>query len=290
MDYSNLCSILVMSCDKYKDAWEPFFKMFSIMWPDCPFKLYLCTESLQFSSDGMDITCLNTDKKSDSWSIRLKKAISKIDTKYILFFLEDFFVISPVRSDVVYSVLNWFENDKSVGFVDFNCNPNKDELINGEFSETLKKFRYRLNTQAGIWRKDYLYDVLRDEDPWTFETYASFRSRKMPYKVFSHRKEYPMVFEYYTENKDGYGLRRGKWLDKNPELFDKYDIKVDFSNLGFLGDEYFDYVARDREKNWFVHDLGKAIINPKKLVHYIVCVKNILREKIWLLRGRFFNK
>ena len=34
MNNKNDVTILVNSCDKYEDAWEPFFKLFSIQWPN----------------------------------------------------------------------------------------------------------------------------------------------------------------------------------------------------------------------------------------------------------------
>ncbi len=37
-------TVLINSCDAYSDLWEPFFKLFSIYWPDCPYEIVLNTE------------------------------------------------------------------------------------------------------------------------------------------------------------------------------------------------------------------------------------------------------
>ena len=37
--------ILVVSCDKYADCWTPFSDCMRKFWPDCPYPVYLCTES-----------------------------------------------------------------------------------------------------------------------------------------------------------------------------------------------------------------------------------------------------
>ena len=37
----NKFAILIVSCDKYSDLWDPFFKLFFKFWPDCPFNIYL---------------------------------------------------------------------------------------------------------------------------------------------------------------------------------------------------------------------------------------------------------
>ncbi len=39
-------AILVCSCDKYADVWEPFFKLFFKFWPDCPYPIYLLSNYL----------------------------------------------------------------------------------------------------------------------------------------------------------------------------------------------------------------------------------------------------
>ena len=55
MALANDVTILVNSCDKYEDAWEPFFKLFSIQWPECPYKIILNTESKNFSCDYLSV-------------------------------------------------------------------------------------------------------------------------------------------------------------------------------------------------------------------------------------------
>ena len=89
----NKCSILVTSCDAYDDAWEPFFTLLKIMWPECKLPIYLNTESKSFDFDDWNITALHPqalfDKKGQpiSWSRRLTDAVRQIESDYILFFL-----------------------------------------------------------------------------------------------------------------------------------------------------------------------------------------------------------
>ena len=41
------CSILVVSCDRYRDLWTPFFTLFQRYWPDCDMPVYLGTNCAQ---------------------------------------------------------------------------------------------------------------------------------------------------------------------------------------------------------------------------------------------------
>ena len=42
---SSELAIVVMSCDRYADMWEPFIRCFEQYWPDCPYEKYLVTET-----------------------------------------------------------------------------------------------------------------------------------------------------------------------------------------------------------------------------------------------------
>lgn len=41
----NNCAILLSTCDKYEDAWLPFFTLFKTYWKECTFPIYLNTET-----------------------------------------------------------------------------------------------------------------------------------------------------------------------------------------------------------------------------------------------------
>ena len=56
---SNICSVLVNSCDKYEDAWMPFFKLAVKYWPNCQYRYYLNTERKAFKVSGVDVEVLN---------------------------------------------------------------------------------------------------------------------------------------------------------------------------------------------------------------------------------------
>ena len=83
-------TILVNSCDLYEDAWDPFFRLLKIQWPDCAYPVILNTETKEYHCDFMDVRTVKSGKKR-SWSARLKYALDQIETRFVLFSLEDFF-------------------------------------------------------------------------------------------------------------------------------------------------------------------------------------------------------
>lgn len=88
----NNCTLLVSSCDKYKDAWKPYFILLKKYWPEVVnYEIVLSTETERMVDDiGLNIKYFHYNQSS-SWSKRLKECLKNIDTKYILFNLEDFF-------------------------------------------------------------------------------------------------------------------------------------------------------------------------------------------------------
>ncbi len=290
----NICSMLVTSCDSYEDAWNPFFQLLHIMWPDLEYPIYLNTESKEYHNDIIDVKVLHPFNTMDekgkpiSWSRRLREILNQIDSKYILFFLEDFFLMSPVRADIVENSIEYMEKNSDVVMVDYFSEPHDDRVVMNEFSYTSRDYDYGINAMAALWRKDFLLQILRDENPWDFEFNATRRWWKTDQKILTHREEFPPVFDYKIKPALGYGIFQGKWLRKNPELFEKYGIKVDFDKRGFIDPP--DMEAREREKNWLLHDFGKVIRHPSQLGHYVKCFVDVSKDKIRRFKAKHINK
>ena len=293
---SNSCALLVTTCDAYADAWFPFFRLLDIMWPDCPYPLYLNTETQDYTHEGKQIACLHPDQLTDangapiSWSKRLKQALEKIDAEFVLFFLEDFFLQAPVRQDVVEDCICWMREDENVVFIDFyHDKTENDEIYREEFSQIERANDWAINANCALWRKSFLEGILRDEDPWLFEMNATARWRRTKYQIYTHRREFDPVFAYQFEtvNGDWSGILKGKWLSLVPELFAKYDIEVDFEKRGLIDPPYM--LGREREEHWFLHDVQKALKDPRAMAHYAKCTYDVAKDKLVRFKRKFFN-
>lgn len=292
------CSVLVTSCDKYEDAWKPFFALFHIMWPDCPYPLYLNTETKEYRSGSVPVTALHpyslTDKKGKeiSWSKRLKDALEQIDSEYILFFLEDFFLMSPVRSDVVDECIAWMERDDKLGVVDFFHEPYEADGAVGEFSPIDRQYEYCVNAMSALWRKSFLLNIIReDENPWDFEFNGTYRFRRTGMMIYTHRRECPPVFDYPNVPKYGYGIFQGKWLWNNQALFEKYGIETDFSKRETL--QYEDLPPLEptaHGKHRLLDDLKECLKHPKMIGHYGSCMIAVFKHQLKKFNARWFHR
>lgn len=239
----NDVTILVNSCDKYESVWDPFFRLLLKQWPECKnYKFVLNSETKTYNCDFLNVKTVCGGTKV-TWSQRLKNVLHQIESEYVLYFLEDFFLLQKVSNDTLLEAVNYMKENADVGYIGLKYNPvhnfknesqvdfsshflNKDDVITVN----------RVNSMTALWRKDWLISLLRKhETPWEFEIYGSIRSRRTPQKVMILNNINGVckpVFDYGVDIKYGYGVTMGCWLPKNVELFEENGITADFDILG----------------------------------------------------------
>ena len=105
----NNLTILVVSYDGYRDMWNDFFNCKKLNWPDCPYETVLANNIDDFQYEGVRV--INCGKDAQ-WSTRTRKALEAINTKYVCFMLEDFFISKKVETTVIEDVLKTMETNE----------------------------------------------------------------------------------------------------------------------------------------------------------------------------------
>lgn len=276
------CTILVNSCDRYEDAWEPFFRLLKIQWPECPYDIVLSTETKKYNCDFLNVKTVNSDR-SLSWSSRLKNVLEQIETEYVLFFLEDFFLLEKVRTDIFDKALSLIRSDEKIGLITFckrrygSVFPETTDYDNC-FIELGKHAQGRTNVLVGLWRREYFIKLIYgEENPWEYEKNSNTRSRFAGYKIYTQNYEAsPAAFRYCMNPSDGFGITAGKWLIRNRELFESYGISgVNYDNLGEFKTEmsYEDISESDKRDNISRKKERERLLKSQKLS---VRIKEIL--------------
>ena len=245
------CTLLVLSCDKYSDAWIPFFTLLKRYWGGSieNLKIVLMAESKQFSFDGLNIKTFPTDKK-EFWSERLLRYLDLIDTDFVMLACEDSFLRKKNDPDRIQKFISYMENNPDISNINLQ-GIDEDDLLSREqdnrFPELDKRPHgadYCFNT-GGLWRVSHLKNYLiPKESPWDFETTGNFWSK------FTKNT-------FYVEKKGNYscwpinwttewmGICRGKWVYEDVvPLFEKEGIVVDLNRLG----TYHRPIAKSKEK------------------------------------------
>ncbi len=253
--------LVVSSCDKCSDLWPSFFWLVKKHWAGFDGKVYLCTDSKTFRYEDMDIECPLRMPKSSSWSENLMALLSGVDEEYVLFMLDDFWLKSPVDVDALARCEDIMRGDNSIGFICLisQLEPSVENPVSEKYVELIeygRKTPYRVTTQAGLWRKDYLMSLLRrHESAWWFEMFGSKRSRRLKYHSYVVRES---IFDY----DDGGVLFRGSYVKEYVDCFKKDEHVV------------LDSQRRIAEKSLLMSEIGETgfwqKLNPCFLYHYVI--------------------
>lgn len=267
-----LISMLVLSCDLYEDVWDPYFKLIYKNWPEHPENCYLMTEEKQYNCSFMPVKTICTGK-GIVWTQRLKTALKAIDSKYVLFSLEDYFVHEPVDSEAFLDAVAQMEANPKWGGIWFHPikrGKNYPEKFDRERAYLKTKWSRdgRTNMMIILYRKEYLERlIVQPEDAWGFESNSNVRSVVAGWDVIHYRiNDSAPVFKYYNKFVDGVGITSRKWLNRTHEIFEMNGITdVDFSRLGVLDGEmaYKDPTDKRTKKS-------SARMSLQDLVYYYI--------------------
>jgi len=227
--HASSCALLVLSCDAYSDLWPPFFNLLDRWWPDVPFPVYLGAGSLECNRPG--ITVLKSDGGRD-WSVCLRDYLDQLEQRHILVTLDDFFLRGFVSNAKVLHCLE-FARVRNAVHVRLMPRPGPTDALPDEtlVGECAADSPYRLCTQAAIWDRRVLRDLLRPgESIWEFEHKGNVRASALSTGFFSARwpvLPYRGLFAHHV-------VEKGKWLPHEKWIFRHQDIGCDFSLRGTL--------------------------------------------------------
>ena len=179
--YKN-CSFVFGSCDAYSFLWDNFFKLLFKYFPSSKkFKFYGMVEN-DYLYDGVVVKGYHASLKNNSFSSRLIEALKNVDTEFIIFFLDDFYLEGKVNEEYIFSSFNLLFEDKNIGHIVLHDFQKEMDVGKKDYNDSFvimdKRASFRISAQCSFWRKDYLLKILRKyEDAWEFEFNGTYRSR-----------------------------------------------------------------------------------------------------------------
>jgi hypothetical protein len=241
-------SILVISCDKYADVWPIFFRLFFKYWPDCPFKIYLSSNLKEYEDPRIQSIKVGKDI---SWGSNLQVALSKITSKYVLTFLEDFLIFKPIDTN---KIKRQFENIQQLDghYLRLRDNPKPDKSLEStsEIGEISPGQNWRVAMQPAIWKHSSLVGLLRpDETAWDMEINGSIRSNEMITGFYS---TYDCLIFFNN------GIEGSNWLRYNLPYLKKEGIVLPVSQFPVM-------TRRKHILRFISNKLNHLLVNPAKL-------------------------
>ncbi len=225
MEKDNL-AVLIVSCDKYADLWNPFFKMFRIFWTQCIYPVYLGSNNVLCDEPGVKTICIGEDK---SWTENVKKMLDGVSETHVIMLLEDFFLEEAVDAKGVQALFEYaVENDVDCLRLCPTPPPNNIVDKNLQVGTISKGAPYCCSTQPAIWKKEALQSLLiPGYSAWDFEKKNSQNMRYSPLKLMGSKR-------FYVKRHNG--VERGKFYTSTLQLLKRNDIQVDITERGIIDD------------------------------------------------------
>jgi hypothetical protein len=222
-------SILISSFDGFADCWEPVCHGFSRYWPDCPYPIHLITNQKPFSHQNVNIIRLGQDY---GWTRNLKIALEQIDSTYIIYFQEDYWINEIVNSIAIHQYILVMD-EQCLNYIRLLAHPAPDHEFpkNERLGVLATDAPYRTALQAAIWRKEVLLDLLKeDESPWQFEVQGTIRSQKYEGTFLSVKKHEDDPY-YYGIRYVCTAINQGRWARIAKDYALREGLVVNWGNL-----------------------------------------------------------
>ncbi len=226
-------TIIVNTCDSYNDVLRLFFKAFEEYWHDNYFPIVVNTES------NPNLGYNKQEMIAKTWGERLLDTLNSIDSDYVLLLFDDFILEQKVDIEKIKLALNVLENDikSSVFYLNVACLKDHVDDASCDYRKLHDNADYRLNSVPGLWkRKDLIRFTKPIDNPWSWETFGSYRTFNVDKNFYSASSRSNNIFNYNAAK--GGAIYRGKWVREVVETkIRKYQLNIDLNERGVIGNE-----------------------------------------------------
>ena len=264
----NQYTIFVNSSDGFEDCWKPFFYFFYKNWNGTIPKTFLNTSLKSFDNEQIISTKIElSELKKLTWSECLIKALLHVESEIVLYFQEDYFIDQPIDLSFVMLQVARMEKDKSIVRIGLTVNDYQGNLFPTEYDdlwEAKNNARYRVCTQASLWRRESLLSYLQPkESGWMFEIFGTWRSYRRPKDRFLTLNRNLFQANNQIISYIHTGVIKGKWHPSVIQLFGKNEINIDFYQRGFYDVNKSKWLSKLEVAN-------KLIKDPLLFIHAIL--------------------
>lgn len=213
--------ILVTSCWKMRDTWNPYWKFAEKFAPECKKDFVLVTDEYDdaLGWDGKKFVV----GKDLGYSKNLLKAIEAARGNTVLLTMDDMFLMGKPDLDYIQDKA-WMLDSGELGMFRLYPCPGPDTIAEGSSWGVISRdARYRVSTMAALWRKEVLIRLLeRTGDPWDFELEGTKHSQSFP-EIFASvaREHRPAPWPLYAT-----AVTRGTWSQEAIDLCHQNNIAV----------------------------------------------------------------
>ena len=218
--------IVVMSCDKNKDLWKPFYLCMEKYWKNHPEIIY-STETLK--NPYYKTICRNYP--INKWTKRVYDTVKDLPCKHILLMVDDIFIRENVDNDLIYHLTSYLiHNVASINF-EFSFDNKDIPLFNGVLLRN-RNGKFKLSCMCQMWQKRAILDLFNVEyNPWDFEKVGNSKHYSFLISKYGNVLNWGKRHDTWK-----WGVVKGKWTKECKEFFDKENIVINYEERGFINE------------------------------------------------------
>lgn len=222
-------TVIISTCDKFSDLWDIHFDLMKKAWGDCPAKVILATDNKTDSKyDGVEIISAGEGTEITQ---RLAKAIEYVNTKYVLFTLDDYFLTEKIYNSKLESAVS-FMDDNGVDYLRLYKASRgylkreeavKSEDFSGFYFRNISEGNYKISLYPGLWRTDFMKKTLKEPmNAWQYEVALTPMARELSAVcAISNNCEFPFLDV----------IRKGKLLHRAKRFLNSNGYSLDSREL-----------------------------------------------------------
>lgn len=226
-------TIMMTSCNAYRDILDIHDILFKKNWKDCPFEKILVVDKFEEGKgDCIWDEIVEAGEKAEGANgvLRLIKGLDQIKSTYVLLLQEDSLLYDCVDTKLILEILN-LAKKYDAGNIRLVINPKTDVVFSKEeqLLEYPKGMAYRIAIQPGIWKTDFLRKLVAGYmSPADIERDGSFKSCKYKEPVLCYSKcAYPYIN----------AIQRGKWQSYAIDILSWNGISPNFEKHPVMSDK-----------------------------------------------------
>lgn len=261
MTTENSFDIIISTCDKFSDLWDANILLLEKNWKCRNGQTFLVTDApTEKSYENVQIIAAGEGTEITQ---RLAAAMEKVQTKYILFTLDDYFLTEPIDNLQLLNAVEFMEQEhvdylrlypasrhylKREGAVISQRHP-------GFYHRDIKKGDYKVSLYPGLWRTDFMRSTLNAPmNVWQYEVELTNMARKYGARcAISNNREFPFLDV----------IRKGKVLRRAHRYFQENPIYVSGRKVMRARDEWL-IAFRTFLRHWLPEPLFLAARNVMK--------------------------
>lgn len=232
MKIDDRVTIIVGSCDAYRDIVEYYLYFLKSNWMECRYRILIAMEEANVDSDIAETI---KNGASSTWTERIINTIKHTDSPYILLSVDDLFISKPVVQDDINAVINFIEKEKIKYYriPTFKTSKRKKmtypENDNAELIDNDSP--YNVSIGSAIWDRNELLGILGEGtmSAWDLENYfLEQASNSCP----GYKDKYVSDKRFLLNSV--HMIKAGKWIPNAANMIKKLGYEVNFEKRGYV--------------------------------------------------------